>query len=325
MAMVDFDDKAGNAGDVLKHAVLAWLLDSVASLRIPVTYVETHAGRGVYRVDPGSGKREHLEVPLPQVEKGPTAAAVRVLRKHLRKEPDGTWRYPGSPLFALELLGVTAAGVFFEKDGDRRASLATCLSEARAAGLEGVRIRAIGEDAWATNGDNKLRLHLQQAYGVGATSRPSTVIALVDPFSYVANGEAVTERGEIGRKDLELLGRWCKEVAAGAKGKASGLCAPMSGIMMVWTKATGEALRDDLVALSEQMPGPSRIHSLGIERNGERLDYAVVLLGYGSTGESVVHKLGQRVDGVKWERSALLKAWGYQLVKDPWLPASAPV
>ena len=39
---------AGNLADVQKHATLAWVLDYLTRKDKPLTYIETHAGRGVY-------------------------------------------------------------------------------------------------------------------------------------------------------------------------------------------------------------------------------------------------------------------------------------
>jgi 23S rRNA (adenine2030-N6)-methyltransferase len=39
---------AGNLADVQKHAVLAWVLDYLTRKDKPLSYIETHAGRGVY-------------------------------------------------------------------------------------------------------------------------------------------------------------------------------------------------------------------------------------------------------------------------------------
>ena len=37
---------AGNLADVHKHALLAWALDAMARKPKPLSYLETHAGRG---------------------------------------------------------------------------------------------------------------------------------------------------------------------------------------------------------------------------------------------------------------------------------------
>ena len=39
---------AGNLADVHKHAVLGWCLDYLTRKPKPLTYIETHAGRGLY-------------------------------------------------------------------------------------------------------------------------------------------------------------------------------------------------------------------------------------------------------------------------------------
>ena len=39
---------AGNLADVQKHALLAFALDYMTRKDKPLTYIETHAGRGVY-------------------------------------------------------------------------------------------------------------------------------------------------------------------------------------------------------------------------------------------------------------------------------------
>ena len=39
---------AGNLADVQKHALLCHMLDYLAQKDKPLTYIETHAGRGLY-------------------------------------------------------------------------------------------------------------------------------------------------------------------------------------------------------------------------------------------------------------------------------------
>ena len=92
---------AGNAADVQKHALLAWMLDHLTQKAKPLSYIETHAGRGLY--DLGSDAA---------VKTGEAAAGVAVLET--RFAPDHPYRrrldevrarygaaaYPGSPLIA---------------------------------------------------------------------------------------------------------------------------------------------------------------------------------------------------------------------------------
>ncbi len=92
---------AGNPADVQKHAVLAWMLDYLTRKDKPLTYIETHAGRGLY------------DLSAPEALKT-GEAAQGVARMERRFAPDHPWRrlmdrtralkgpdaYPGSPFLA---------------------------------------------------------------------------------------------------------------------------------------------------------------------------------------------------------------------------------
>ena len=54
---------AGNLADVHKHAALAWVLAYMTAKDKPLTYIETHAGRGLY--DLTSADAVSRSVPLP--------------------------------------------------------------------------------------------------------------------------------------------------------------------------------------------------------------------------------------------------------------------
>ncbi|NDV01707.1 23S rRNA (adenine(2030)-N(6))-methyltransferase RlmJ [Pseudoroseicyclus tamaricis] len=92
---------AGNGADVMKHAALSWILDYLTQKPKPLTYVETHAGRGLYD--------------LAGVEARKTGEAeAGIVRAEALFEPDHPYRqvldatrathgpdsYPGSPLVA---------------------------------------------------------------------------------------------------------------------------------------------------------------------------------------------------------------------------------
>lgn len=92
---------AGNRADVQKHALLAWILAYMGAKDKPLTYIETHAGRGLY--DLGS----------PEARKtGEAATGVAAMEGKFA--PDHPYRrildqvrarwgndaYPGSPLVA---------------------------------------------------------------------------------------------------------------------------------------------------------------------------------------------------------------------------------
>jgi 23S rRNA (adenine2030-N6)-methyltransferase len=92
---------AGNLADVQKHAVLAWVLDYLTRKDKPLSYIETHAGRGVY--DLGADEA---------VKTGEAAAGIGLAeawfpedhpyRQRLfeTRAAHGPQAYPGSPLIA---------------------------------------------------------------------------------------------------------------------------------------------------------------------------------------------------------------------------------
>ncbi|MDB2407598.1 23S rRNA (adenine(2030)-N(6))-methyltransferase RlmJ [Jannaschia sp.] len=95
---------AGNGADVHKHALLAAAMAYLARKQKPFSYIETHAGRGLYRID----SPEALKT-------GEAAAGVSRLEARIPK--DHPWRqaidaaraehgattYPGSPWIAAHL------------------------------------------------------------------------------------------------------------------------------------------------------------------------------------------------------------------------------
>jgi 23S rRNA (adenine2030-N6)-methyltransferase len=92
---------AGNPADVHKHALLAWMLDYLVQKDKPITYIETHAGRGLYDL----GDEAALKT-------GESAAGISILEQRLDKDHPyrqrlnetrfkyGPEAYPGSPLIA---------------------------------------------------------------------------------------------------------------------------------------------------------------------------------------------------------------------------------
>ena len=94
---------AGNAADVHKHAVLAWVLDYLTRKPKPLSYIETHAGRGLYDLGDAAA-----------VKTGEAALGVgRLAERFAADHP--FWRcldamrarygeaaYPGSPLIAAQ-------------------------------------------------------------------------------------------------------------------------------------------------------------------------------------------------------------------------------
>lgn len=96
---------AGNPADVHKHALLAWVLDYLTQKPKPLSYFETHSGRGLYQLD------------APEALKtGEAAAGVNRLAPYFPEDhpyikalektcaDHGPHAYPGSPLIAAQML-----------------------------------------------------------------------------------------------------------------------------------------------------------------------------------------------------------------------------
>jgi 23S rRNA (adenine2030-N6)-methyltransferase len=96
---------AGNLADVHKHALLATAIDYLTRKDKPLSYLETHAGRGLYRLDgPEALKTGEASRGIARVAGwfGPdhpyTRARAAITAAH------GPAAYPGSPLIAAALL-----------------------------------------------------------------------------------------------------------------------------------------------------------------------------------------------------------------------------
>lgn len=92
---------AGNMADVHKHSLLAWMLAYLAAKDKPLTYLETHAGRGVYQLDaPEALKTGEAAAGIARVADWfpPEHPYAKVLAQtHALHGPQA---YPGSPLIA---------------------------------------------------------------------------------------------------------------------------------------------------------------------------------------------------------------------------------
>ena len=92
---------AGNLADVQKHALLAWCLDYLTQKDKPLTYIETHAGRGLYDL----GSDEALKTG--EAEAGISVAEQWFAPSHPYRQrlaevhsSYGPMAYPGSPMIA---------------------------------------------------------------------------------------------------------------------------------------------------------------------------------------------------------------------------------
>jgi 23S rRNA (adenine2030-N6)-methyltransferase len=94
---------AGNAADVHKHAVLAWVLDYLTRKDKPLSYIETHAGRGLYDLGDAAAIKTG-EAVLGVGRLAERFAADHPYRRCLDavRARHGEAAYPGSPLIAAE-------------------------------------------------------------------------------------------------------------------------------------------------------------------------------------------------------------------------------
>jgi 23S rRNA (adenine2030-N6)-methyltransferase len=99
---------AGNLADIHKHGALCVLLSRMREKPRPITYMETHAGRGLYDLsapealktgEASLGIIKHLNAGIP-----PKGHPYRTAIEQTRARHGETF-YPGSPLIARSILG----------------------------------------------------------------------------------------------------------------------------------------------------------------------------------------------------------------------------
>jgi 23S rRNA (adenine2030-N6)-methyltransferase len=104
---------AGNAGDVFKHVALVAALEELLRSSEPLTYLETHAGDGLYQLGSagewGDGIQRLFSASAGLV--GRYAQLVRGFSKAGAGKPD---LYPGSPALASKLLRGTDRAILYE-------------------------------------------------------------------------------------------------------------------------------------------------------------------------------------------------------------------
>ena len=92
---------AGNLADVHKHALLAWMLAYLVTKDKPLTYLETHAGRGLYRLDaPEAVKTGEAAAGIARVADWFAPDHPYAARRTETRALHGPMAYPGSPLIA---------------------------------------------------------------------------------------------------------------------------------------------------------------------------------------------------------------------------------
>ncbi|WP_400087269.1 23S rRNA (adenine(2030)-N(6))-methyltransferase RlmJ [Yoonia sp. R78084] len=96
---------AGNLADVHKHSMLAWALSYMTRKDKPLSYLETHAGRGLYDLQDAAALKTGEAakgIALAQDWFAPDHPYAQVLARIHAKYGENA--YPGSPLIAAESL-----------------------------------------------------------------------------------------------------------------------------------------------------------------------------------------------------------------------------
>ena len=122
---------AGNLADVQKHALLAWVLDYLTRKDKPLSYIETHSGRGLYRLDAAEAVRTgEAAAGVERAQRegwfDPAHPMSRVLGSVQAKH--GAVAYPGSPMIAASLLRDQDSLHLAELHPQEHAALAMALS-----------------------------------------------------------------------------------------------------------------------------------------------------------------------------------------------------
>jgi len=107
---------AGNFADIVKHALLLWLLEQRRT-QGPVSVIDTHAGAGLYDLTGDAARSKEAEAGIARLmAAGDRPPLIEALAAEVgRLNPDGGVRlYPGSPLLVAGRLGEDDRYIGFE-------------------------------------------------------------------------------------------------------------------------------------------------------------------------------------------------------------------
>lgn len=116
---------AGNFADVLKHLVLIDILDHLCKKEKAFSYIDTHAGRGLYRLDSEmASKTEEYRDGIRLIETLQWPELQRYIKLVSSFNPGGkNHTYPGSPLLALRIMRTQDRAHLFELHPQELAAL----------------------------------------------------------------------------------------------------------------------------------------------------------------------------------------------------------
>lgn len=158
---------AGNLADVQKHALLARMLAYLTQKDKPLSYLETHAGRGLYQLDAAEAvKTGEAEAGISRLLNDALLAQDHPLAEAIAKTraPHGAAAYPGSPMIAAHLL----------REGDSL-NFAELHPQENAALRQAMRPHAKG---------GRVRVHQQDGFELALSLAPPTPrrgMLLIDP------------------------------------------------------------------------------------------------------------------------------------------------
>jgi 23S rRNA (adenine2030-N6)-methyltransferase len=127
---------AGNFADVFKHLVLLSLLHRFGTREKPFSYVETHAGKGLYDLQGAAARRTGEAgagvLKLAQADSLPDEfRAYLQLVNSLPDNADGLRWYPGSPLIAQAMMREQDRAILVELHPEEAAELKRMLGRDR--------------------------------------------------------------------------------------------------------------------------------------------------------------------------------------------------
>ncbi len=300
---LDQDDYAGNAGDVLKHAVWGHLLDGASRTTAALGVLETHCGlpERTVRLD---ARRMHFTCTLPDADFSSTSLYAAALRQVISLSTERV-HVPGSPLLSAMALrarlhaGSPSFGVFVDADS---AAIEALLAHPWFARAE-LRAQLTVGDAFSREHIAELPQWVRER---SATDAPRTLIALVDPFRYAPAGSNLPEDLLSETLHATALERWTEALV-----DASGL--PSNVVVAAWIYEHGEAACEDVTrAFRKHNLEPSSVLAR-IEADGcDYARYAMVVVGAGEEGRA----LAEGTFAAPWNASPTLNALGFRIVAE---------
>lgn len=111
---------AGNLADVLKHSILAAVLDAATAKAAPLVYVDTHAGNGIYQLDDAADSRAEHRAGISALRALESEPAPACISRYLEcvdsvNGAAATRWYPGSAMIAARLLRDTDRLILAER------------------------------------------------------------------------------------------------------------------------------------------------------------------------------------------------------------------